>query len=406
MLPGGYAPSVHQDYRDLWTLDRKVDFLNHGSFGACPQVVLDHQASLRGQMEREPVRFFEREAPVLAETAREALGRFVGAPADALALVPNVTVALNAAMRSCALGPGDEVIITDHEYNASKNIAEVVAAERGARVRTARVPFPCAGPGAVVEAVLNEVTPRTRVALIDHVTSQTALIFPVQDIARELHGRGVEVVVDGAHAPGMLPLDIEALGVAFYGGNCHKWMCAPKGAGFLYVRSDFKSRVRAPIVSHGATESATERFRKEFDWMGTLDVTSFLSVPRAIQFLADLPGGVEQVRASNRALSLAARSVLQEALGAGPLPAPDEMLGSMASLPLPAPLLHRYEPAASALELDALHNALFDRYRIDVPVMGCPAHPGRMLRVSAQLYNSLSQYERLGGALRELMGAS
>ena len=395
------------DLRRHWLLEDETVFLNHGSFGACPRPVLEAQARLRERMEREPVRFFTREAPALLAAARDALGAFVGADADDLAIVSNVTVALGSVLGSFPLEPGDEVLVTDHAYNAARNAAVHAAQQRAARVRVARVPFPLpkgAGPDAVVAAVLERVGPRTRLAVLDHVTSSTGLVFPIERLVAELRAHGVEVLVDGAHAPGMVPLDLRALGAAFYAANCHKWLCTPKGAGFLWVRRDQRARVRPAVISHGANapeRPGRDRFRAEFDWMGTDDPTAALCVPDALRFLASVvPGGAAEVRERNRALALEARQIVAGALGCA-LPCPDEMIGSLASLPVPPlPGLSADAPG-SALDLDPLHEAL-TRRGLEVPVVSCPAHPGRLLRISAALYNDRSDYDRLAAALREL----
>jgi len=395
------------DLRRHWHLDPEVVFLNHGSFGACPRPVLEAQLRMRERMEREPVRFFTREAPALLEGARDALGAFLGADAGDLAFVPNASTALNAVLRSLPFREGDEILVTDHEYNATRNTAERVARERGARVAVARIPFPLGegpGPARVIAAVLEATGPRTRLAVLDHVTSQTGLLLPVEQLVRELHARGIEVLVDGAHAPGMLPLDLRALGAEYYAGNCHKWLCAPKGAGFLFVRRDRQDRVHPTVTSHGANAPVPEgnhRFRAEFDWTGTDDPTPALCVPEAIRFVATLvPGGWPEIRERNRRLALEARRILAERLGSAP-PCPDEMIGSLATLALPDSALLPPAQATSALMLEPLHEALHAR-GIQVPVLTCPAHPGRLLRVSAALYNERADYERLAAALLEL----
>jgi isopenicillin-N epimerase len=256
----------------------------------------------------------------------------------------------------------------------------------------------------VLETVLACTTPRTRLAVLDHVTSQTALVFPIRELVRELEARGVDVLVDGAHAPGMLDLDIGALAPAWYAANCHKWLCAPKGVGFLWAREDRRREVRPAVISHGANAPVPpeRRYGIEFFWTGTDDITPALAVPAALRFLNELvPGGGEALRARNRELALEGRRLVADALGV-PLPCPDSMIGAMASLPVPA--LPRFGPpsAASALELDPLHDALFRDYRIEVPVLTCPAHPGRLLRISAQAYNSRADYEKLATALHAL----
>ena len=395
------------DLRRHWLLDPDVVFLNHGSFGACPRPVLEAQAQLREQMEREPVRFFTREAPGLLGDAREALGAFVGADADDLAFVPNASAALNAVLRSLPFREGDEILVTDHEYNATLNAALRVARERGARVVVARVPFPLRegpGPAQVLAAVLDATGPHTRLAVVDHVTSQTGLVFPVERLVGELHARGIEVLVDGAHAPGMLPLDLRSLGAEYYAGNCHKWLCAPKGAGFLFVRRDRQERVHPTVTSHGANAPVPEgnrRFRAEFDWTGTDDPTPALCVPEALRFVATLaPGGWPEIRERNRRLALEARRIVADALGTA-LPCPDEMIGSLATLPVPDDVSFPPVQATSALALDPLHDALHAG-GIQVPIVACPAHPGRLLRVSAAPYNERADYERLAQALREI----
>jgi isopenicillin-N epimerase len=394
------------ELRRHWLLEDGVVFLNHGSFGACPRPVLEAQARLRERMEREPVRFFTRELPPLRDAAREALAAFVGAHADDLGFVPNATTAINSVLRSFPFEAGDEVLVTDHEYNATRNAAEYAAAARGAHVVVASVPFPLRegrpGPEQVVEAVLARTGPRTRLAVVDHVTSQTGLVVPVERLVRELHARGVEVLIDGAHAPGMLPLALTELGAEYYAGNCHKWLCAPKGAGFLHVRRDRQASVRPAVISHGANARVAPgpaRFRLEFDWMGSDDPTPALCVPDALRFLAGLfPGGWPELQARNRALALEGRRVVADALGVA-LPCPDEMIGSLASLPLPASLALPAEAPSSSFDLDPLHDALF-RDGLQVPILTCPAHPDRLLRISAAAYNDPSDYARLAAALQ------
>jgi isopenicillin-N epimerase len=387
-----------------WTLDPAITYLNHGSFGACPRPVLEAQQALREQLEREPARFFNREAPLLLAAARKELAQFLNAPVAGLGFVRNVTTAINSVLRSVPLATGSELLVTDHEYNATRNVLEYAAAERGCRVVVAQVPFPTRGPEAVVEAVLSRVTARTRLAVLDHVTSQTALVLPIAELVRELEARGVDVLVDGAHAPGMVDLDIGALAPAYYAANCHKWLCAPKGVGFLWVREDRRRDVRPAVISHGANAPVPpeRRYGVEFFWTGTDDCTPALAVPAALRFLERLlPGGLPALRDRNRALALAGRRLVADSLGV-PLPCPDAMIGAMAALPVPAlPGLPAPE-ANSALDLDPLHDALFRDHGIEVPVLTCPAHPGRFVRISAQAYNEIDDYERLAAALHAL----
>src|SRR3989442_6443823 len=321
----------------LWTLDPAVTFLNHGSFGACRRRVGRPRQRVRERRERRRVRFSVRDWEALLDAAGRVLAASLGAEPEGLVFVTTAPTAVNAVLRSLALAPGDQLLVTDHAYNACRNALDFVAAAARAEVVVVPVPFPLASADAVVEAVLARATPRTRLALLDHVTSPTGLVLPIERLVRELAGRGVDTLVDGAHAPGMLPLDLGALGAAYYAGNCHKWLCAPKGAGFLHVRRDRRGGVRPVVISHGANNPRTDRsrFRLEFDWTGSHDATPYLCVPEAIRFLGGLlPGGWPELMARNRALALEARRVLCEALGVAP-PCPEEMIGSLATVPLP-----------------------------------------------------------------------
>jgi len=388
-----------------WKLDPEVTYLNHGSFGACPTAVLDAQQRMREWMEREPVRFLTAEAPPLLAEARATLGEFVGASAEDLAFVPNATTGLNAVLQSSPLAAGDELLVTDHEYNASRNAIEFAAARCAARVVVVSLPFPTAGPDEILEAVLRSVTAKTRLAMLDHVTSQTALVLPIRELIRELEARDVAVLIDGAHAPGMLALDIDALAPSYYTGNCHKWICAPKGVGFLWVREDRRESVRPVVISHGANApvAKSERFRAEFEWMGTADPSAALAVPEAIRFLGSLlPGGWEEIRERNRRLALEGRRLLADALEVE-LPCPDEMIGSMAAIALPASGRFPVESGAHAFRRNALHDALFHEHRIEVPVLFDPSGKAQLVRISAQLYNERGDYERLAAALLALL---
>ena len=389
-----------QDLSGHWQLDPELVFLNHGSFGACPRVVLEHQRTLRDELERSPVEFLGRRIQERLDTVREDLGPFVGAAPEDLVFVPNATTGVNSILRSTGFEPGDEILITDHGYNACNNAASFVAERSGARVVVAELPFPLSSPGEALEAILAATTERTRVAVIDHVTSATGLVLPIEAIVRGLRERGVETIVDGAHAVGMLPLDLDALGAAAYTSNAHKWLCAPKGAAFLHVRRDLQGSARPAVISHGANTptDARSRYLLEFDWCGTTDPTAILTIPAARAFLARLfPGGFDELRAHNRGLVLAGRELLNETLGAAPL-APDEMIGSLAAVPLPE---SGWTPPSSAFDVDALQTRLMDEHRIEVPISPRSTSPRRLLRVSAQAYNRSEQYRLLAEALTE-----
>jgi isopenicillin-N epimerase len=388
-----------------WTLDPDVVFLNHGSFGACPKPVLEAQAELRTRLEREPVDFMAREWEGRMDEARTALARFLGADPDAVAFVHNATGGVNTVLRSLTFSSGDEILAIDQGYNACQNAARFVAERSGARVVVAHVPFPLADPAEVASAILEKVTGRTKIALLDHVTSATGLVLPIADLVRALETRGVDTLVDAAHAPGMLPLSLDALGAAYYTGNCHKWMCTPKGSAFLYVRKDRQHLVHPLVISHGANAPRTDRsrFRLEFDFTGTQDPTAWLVIPEAIRFLGSLlPGGWDELRARNHALALRGRAILCEALGI-PTPAPESMVGSLAAVPRPP---SREGSSAPPLSIDPIMATLYERHRVETLASVWPAAPGRILRVSAQIYNDESQYARLAGALKEILAVA
>lgn len=400
-----------------WGLDPAVTFLNHGSFGACPRPVLEAQRAWQDRMEAEPVRFLARELDDHLADARMALGRFVGADPDDLAFLANATAAVNAVIRSLQFSPGDEILTTDHEYNAVLNVMRHVAARDGARVVVVPLPFPARSADDIVERVLAGAGGRTRLAVISHVTSPTAIVRPIARLVGELAERGIETLVDGAHGPGMLPLDLAGLGAAYYAGNLHKWVCAPKGAAFLHVRRDRQPGVRPGTISHGANAPVGPgaRFRAEFDWQGTLDPTPWLSVPTALEFVGGLlDGGWPAVMARTHDLALEARDVLRGVLGTGDEGSPESMIGSMAAVSMPAdgPLGGAaLAEQSSPLDADPVQTLIYDRYGIEVPIGGWPvpavesAGPvRRLIRVSMALYNDRDDVERLTAALREIGG--
>jgi isopenicillin-N epimerase len=350
-------------------------------------------------MEANPCLFFVREIGSRLAAARVEVAAFVGADPDDLAFVPNATSGVNAVLRSLPLAPGDELLMTTHVYNACRNTLDYVAERAGARVVTVTVPFPVAGDDEIAEAVLDGVGPRTRLAMLDHVTSPTGLVFPVARLVAALAERGIDTLIDGAHGPGMVPVDVTAIGAAYYVGHGHKWLCAPKGAAFLHVRRDRQETVRPTVISHGANAvlPGVSRFRLEFDWAGTDDPTPALCLPAAIRFLGGLlPGGWDALRARNRALAVDARRLLCAAVGTAP-PSPDALIGALAAVPLPDdPSL----PAPTFGVLDPLQVELYERFKIEVLVNAFPAAPRRVMRISAHAYNTLADYERLADALR------
>ena len=383
----------------LWLIDPGVTFLNHGSFGGCPRPVLEFQHALRERLERQPVQFFMRDLGGMLDAARASLATFVGAQRDDVAFVYNATAGVNTVFRSLSFARGDEVLITNHVYGSCRAAAEFVANQSGAKVVVASVPFPVQSADEILAAVLAQVSPRTRLAMIEHVTSPTALIFPVERIVRALAERGIDTLVDGAHAPGMLPLQLDALGAAYYTGNCHKWLCTPKGAAFLHVRRDRQDAIHPLSFSYGAGTPLPGHslFASAFQWNGTVDPTAWLCIPEAIRVMADLmPGGWPEVMRRNHALACTGRTILCEALGVQ-APCPDELIGSLATVPLPD------APAAAADGTptpDTLYATLLGTHKIEVPICGWPAPPKRLVRISAQLYNKPEHYKALAAALK------
>jgi isopenicillin-N epimerase len=371
----------HQSIRKLFLLDPGVVFLNHGSFGARPREVLEAQEALRHEIEIEPVEFLGRRSAALVEGALETLGAFLGARPRNLAFVPNATTGVNVAARSLPLAPGDEVLASDQEYGACAHAFERICAARGAVYRPVAVPVPYAGDTDFLARLEASITPRTRALFLSHITSPTALRFPVQAACRMARERGILTVIDGAHAPGQLPLDLETLGADFYAGNCHKWMCGPLGSAFLHVREERHAAIEPPVTSWGlfaeATGTAahdayagTSTLARRLLWQGTRDVTAFLAVPAAIRFLARCDGPQSAARSAALAASTARRAA--DLLGTSP--AVQEGSGvRMSLIPLPP------------CDGEAVQAALLSSHRIEAPIT---EHGGRQfLRLSFHAYN-------------------
>lgn len=391
------------DVSSHWQLDPEIDFLNHGSFGACPTSVLEVQKDLRQRLEREPVAFFMRDYRPMLDETRQALAQFIGADPQDLVFIQNATAGVNAVVRSLSFTPGDELLTTNHTYNACRNALEYAAAQWGAKVVVAPCPFPLNDPEEIVTAIEQHITERTRLALFDHITSPTGLVLPVERLLALFHERGIDTLVDGAHALGMMDLDIGRLKPTYYTGNCHKWLCAPKGAAFLYVARERQPEIHPLIVSHGANSPRTDssRFLLEFDWPGTMDPTPWLAVPEAIRFMGSLfDDGWAGLRRHNRELVLYGRERLCTTLGV-PIPSPESMIGSLATVPLPSGAA---DTGPDPQRVDPLQDTLFYQKKIEVPVVNWPCSPSRMVRISAQAYNHPAQYDRLAEVLKSLLG--
>jgi isopenicillin-N epimerase len=395
------APS---SFRRHWALAPGLVFLNHGSFGACPKPVLKMQEELRREMEASPVQFLWRRFEERLEPSRHELARFVGARTQDIVFIHNATTGVNAVLRSLRLEPGDEILTTSLDYNACRNVLTQTAQASGARLVVADVPFPLKSADEVVAAVLDKVTPRTRIAMIDHVTSDSGMVLPVSALIRELTSRGIDTLIDGAHAAGMLPLNLAKLGATYYTANLHKWVCAPKGAAFLWVREEKQPQIQPAVISHGnnRTRPGFTPFQDRFDWPATFDPTAWFCVKDAINWMRELmSGGWRELREHNHAMAAAARKMICAELGVEP-PCPSSMLGSLATIPLPAD----FPDAPKPEKIDAEQAELYDRYSIEVPFHRFGQPPRRWIRISAQIYNSMAEYEYLAAALKTMRSAS
>lgn len=378
-----------------WMLDRGVTYLNHGTVGAVPRRVFAFQQRLRDEMERQPSRFVLREAasmvgvpraePSRVRRAAAAVAEFVGAAPQDLAFVDNATSGATAVLRSIPLEAGDEILLTDHGYGGITRVVQLVARERRAEIKTVAVPYPELDASRLIDTIARALGPRTRLVIVDHISAESAIVFPVAEIAARCRAKGVPVLVDGAHAPGQLDLDVPALGVDFYTANLHKWAHAPRSCGFLWAHPERQAGLHPPVVSWNLDKG----FAAEFDWIATRDVTPWLSAPEGIAFLRDLDFAA--VRAYGHDLARRAAQVLAERWGSGPVP-PETSFASMVTVPLPE------RAGSTPAEAARLRDALLFEDSIEVQVH---AACGRLwTRVCAQVYNEMADVERLADAVR------
>jgi len=379
-------------FSQYWDFEQGLTYLNHGSFGACPREILQRQHALQEDLERQPMDFLVRKLEHAHLEVRNDLAAFVGCSERDVVFVNNATEAVNTVLRSLPFQPEDEILVTSHTYQACRNAAEIIANKAGAKVVVAEIPFPCSSDEAVIEAIEQVVTPKTRFALIDHVTSPTALVLPVEQIVYELEKKGIWTMIDGAHAVGMLPLELDKLGASFYTSNCHKWLCAPKSSAFLHVKPAFQSVIRPLSLSHAASLPASDssRFQKEFGWPGTHDPTPYLMIPDCIDFISSRTcESSEAWMRRNQSAIIDARKTLLSAFDMRE-PCPDSMLGSMFAIPLP-----------TGNSIDLQRDLLLE-HKIEVVVSAWPQEDSRLLRVSMQAYNSHKDIEKLLLALQSM----
>ena len=382
-----------------WNLKESTIFLNHGSFGACPIAVLDYQNKLRNELESDPVNFFDVTSKQLWAEALEVFSDFINADKEGLVFVPNATSGVNTVLRSLDLKEGDEIIVLDHTYQACWNTVDFVTNRSNAKTVIAELPYPIENSEQIIQTILKYTTERTKIALIDTVTSPTGIRLPFEEIVEQLQSKGIDVLLDAAHGPGIVPLDLEKLQAAYVTGNAHKWLCTPKGAAFLHIREDKRNQIHPLSISHGASVEGNtdEKIRLEFDWTGTQDITPWLCIPKSIEFISSLVEGKwSQIMKHNTELAINARNLLLDALDTPKL-CPDSMIVGLSAVVLPEANI----PITSVLEPDPLHTLLYEKYNIQVPVFGWPHHNRRYLRTASYLYNSIEEYEYLVEVLKK-----
>ena len=389
---GSYDMSMPatNNLRPLFLLRPDVIFLNHGSFGACPQPVFDTYQTWQRELERQPVEFLGRRFNDLMRDARRGLGAYLNADAQDLVFVPNATTGLNIVARSLRLEPGDEILSNDQEYGALDRTWRFLCQRSGARYIRQPIPLPIRSTDEVIDAIWSGVTERTRVLFISHITSPTAIVFPIAPLIERARAASIITIVDGAHAPGQLPLDLVALGADFYSGNCHKWMMAPKGSAFLYARRELQHLVEPLIVSWGweSIMPGDSRFIDEQEYQGTRDIAAYLSVPAAIEFMRQ--HSWERVRADCQELLRYAYQQLSALPGlVACTPNSSEWLGQMAAFALP--------PGDGK----QLKQRLYDEFKIEIPVGVIDER--QFLRISLQGYNTRAEVDALIEALGVLL---
>ncbi len=375
---------------DQFLLRRDIAFLNHGSYGACPRPVFEVYQDWQRQLEVEPVDFLGRRLAGLLAEARGRLAGLVGTRADNLTFVPNVTHGMNILAHSLELRPGDEVLSTDHAYGAVDRVWRFNCQKQGAGYVNQPIPVPIGDASEVIDQIWAGVTEYTRIVSISHITSPTALIFPVAEVCRRARAAEILTVIDGAHAPGQIDLNLETMGADFYVANCHKWLCAPKGSAFLFARPECQSLLEPLIVSWGwqSVSPGSSRFIDYYQWLGTDDPAAYLSVPAAIDFQTQY--NWPQVQAACHQLARQARAEIQQLTGLPPLcPESEAWWRQMFTAPLPA------------CDVEVVGRRLWEEFGVEVPVIEWQGRP--YIRVSIQAYNHPRDVDRLLAALKQVL---
>ena len=371
--------------------DPSITFLNHGSFGSCPKPVLEYQRRWQDTIEARPIEMLGRRSDEMLNDAKAVVGPFLGMKTTDFGFVTNATDAVNAIVKSLEFGKGDELLATSHVYGAVRKTLWHVADRSGATVVEADVRVPVTTPAEIVAAIEARITPRTKLLVLEHVTSPTALLFPAREIISLCTSRGVDVLVDGAHAPGMIELDIDSLGATYYVANLHKWVCAPKGAGFIWVTPGMQARIHPLVTSHHYGEG----FLEEFSWQGTRDFTPWIASGEAIRYLGQFDWN--RIRTHNHAMAAWAQQLLCAMWDVEPLsPLDGSMLGSMVTVRLP-----KQDAVKKLKTFDRLGAKLFDEHKIEVPIVDWGGH--WHVRCSCQVYNKPADYEKLGNAVLQVI---
>jgi len=373
--------------RHEWPLDWTKLTVNHGAFGATPRSVLAAQTTWRDRLEAQPSIFMRRILPDALRATAEVLGRFLDADGEDITFTDNATTGCNAVLRSLDLAPDDEVVLHSQAYGAVANTARYVAERAGARLVEVALPFPGDETASFAERVAAALGPRSRIVIVDHVTSPSALVLPVADVAKVCRAAGVPLLVDGAHGPGQVDVDLEAIDADWYVGNCHKWLAAPKGCAFLWARRDRQAMIHPTTISHGFGGG----YLAEFDWTGTRDPSAWLALPDALAFHERLGGA--QLRERNRLLAQEAGRLVAERLGSVVGNAGHPAAMSMVRLAVVGP----YTKARAT----TLRGRLIEEFDTDAPLH---AHPdGIWLRLSAHAYNEIGDYEKLADICKKLI---
>jgi len=388
---------MRDNYRDLFPLKGGTTPLNHGSFGKCPLEIIRFRNELADEMEYLSTIFYTRKSRELIEMSRSILSDFIGTPSKDTVFVKNATTGVNTVINSISFEKNDEVVTTNLIYSSCRNLLEKMVKEKSIKVRTAEISlFPKNGEE-IYQKIIGETTERTKLIFIDHISSESALIMPVKKIAEFAAKKGIAILVDGAHAPGMIPLDITELGVTYYTGNCHKWICAPKGAAFLYVKPEKQNEIKPLIISRffNIGKTANERFQNAFFWQGTMDYISYICVGKTIEFIEEsVNGGWKEVMKKNHKLVIIGRKIICKKLNIKDW-APDELTGSITTLKLGSKKLIDEKTGLDIIQLE-----LFDKFGIETLISTIYPTDDRILRLSAAIYNCEEDYEKLGEALK------